>query len=148
MHLTPPFESIPSVARAGRAVLTKTVPSSESVQERLRQRVSAATWDAAFRSRPEIAASTSPARFGERRPCRAPFLTISNSRAQAGGSERTLTHMARILITGTSKGLGRATALELARRGHEVIATARKVETLADLAVAKRRAGCAALLLR
>ncbi|QSQ23505.1 SDR family oxidoreductase [Pyxidicoccus parkwayensis] len=46
--------------------------------------------------------------------------------------------MSRILITGSSKGLGRATALELARRGHEVIATARKVETLADLPVAQR----------
>ncbi|WP_164020605.1 SDR family oxidoreductase [Pyxidicoccus trucidator] len=48
--------------------------------------------------------------------------------------------MSRILITGSSKGLGRATALELARRGHEVIATARKVETLADLPVAERLA--------
>jgi NAD(P)-dependent dehydrogenase (short-subunit alcohol dehydrogenase family) len=48
--------------------------------------------------------------------------------------------MSRILITGASKGLGRATALELARRGHEVIATARKVETLADLPVAARLA--------
>jgi len=28
--------------------------------------------------------------------------------------------MSRILITGCSKGLGRATAIELARRGHEV----------------------------
>lgn len=46
--------------------------------------------------------------------------------------------MARILITGVSKGLGRATAQELTRRGHEVIATARKVETLADLPVAAR----------
>jgi NAD(P)-dependent dehydrogenase (short-subunit alcohol dehydrogenase family) len=46
--------------------------------------------------------------------------------------------MSRILITGSSKGLGRATALELARRGHEVIATARRVETLADLPVAER----------
>jgi len=46
--------------------------------------------------------------------------------------------MSRILITGASKGLGRATALELARRGHEVIATARKVETLSDLPVAQR----------
>src|SRR3989442_111624 len=46
--------------------------------------------------------------------------------------------MSRILITGCSKGLGRATALELARRGHEVIATARKLETLADLPVAAR----------
>jgi NAD(P)-dependent dehydrogenase (short-subunit alcohol dehydrogenase family) len=46
--------------------------------------------------------------------------------------------MSRILITGCSKGLGRATALELARRGHEVIATARKLGTLADLPVAAR----------
>ena len=46
--------------------------------------------------------------------------------------------MSRILITGASKGLGRSTALELGRRGHEVIATARKVETLADLPVAAR----------
>ena len=47
-------------------------------------------------------------------------------------------NVSRILITGCSKGLGRATALELARRGHEVIATARKLETLADLPVAAR----------
>lgn len=46
--------------------------------------------------------------------------------------------MSRILITGSSKGLGRATALELARRGHEVIATARRAQTLADLPVAQR----------
>ena len=32
--------------------------------------------------------------------------------------------MSRILITGCSKGLGGATAIELARRGHEVIAMA------------------------
>ena len=48
--------------------------------------------------------------------------------------------MSRILITGCSKGLGRATAIELARRGHEVVATARKPETLADLPVAARLA--------
>ena len=48
--------------------------------------------------------------------------------------------MARILITGSSKGLGRATAIELASRGHEVIATARNVDTLQDLDVAQRLA--------
>jgi len=46
--------------------------------------------------------------------------------------------MARVLITGCSTGIGRASAIELARRGHEVIATARRVETLADLDVAER----------
>jgi NAD(P)-dependent dehydrogenase (short-subunit alcohol dehydrogenase family) len=49
-------------------------------------------------------------------------------------------NMSRILITGCSKGLGRATALELASRRHAVIATARKVETLTDLPVAARLA--------
>jgi hypothetical protein len=46
--------------------------------------------------------------------------------------------MSRILITGCSKGLGRATALELARGGHEVVAAARKIETLVHLPVAAR----------
>lgn len=48
--------------------------------------------------------------------------------------------MSRILITGCSKGLGRATALELTRRGHQVIATSRKIESLASLPVAARLA--------
>jgi NAD(P)-dependent dehydrogenase (short-subunit alcohol dehydrogenase family) len=46
--------------------------------------------------------------------------------------------MARVMITGCSSGIGRAAATELARRGHEVIATARRVESLADLDVAER----------
>jgi NADP-dependent 3-hydroxy acid dehydrogenase YdfG len=41
--------------------------------------------------------------------------------------------MQRVLITGASRGVGRATAVALADRGHEVIATARDVTTLADV---------------
>ena len=48
--------------------------------------------------------------------------------------------MARILITGCSTGIGRASAIELTKRGHEVIATARRVDTLRDLDVAEKLA--------
>jgi NAD(P)-dependent dehydrogenase (short-subunit alcohol dehydrogenase family) len=44
----------------------------------------------------------------------------------------------RALITGCSSGIGRATAVELTKRGYEVVATARRVETLDDLDVANR----------
>ncbi len=46
--------------------------------------------------------------------------------------------MSSVLITGASKGIGKATAAELARRGHHVIATARDPQTLDDLEVAVR----------
>jgi NAD(P)-dependent dehydrogenase (short-subunit alcohol dehydrogenase family) len=46
--------------------------------------------------------------------------------------------MSSVLITGASKGIGRAIAVELSRRGHRVIATARRQETLADLPVDQR----------
>jgi nucleoside-diphosphate-sugar epimerase len=48
-----------------------------------------------------------------------------------------MTAMARVLITGTSSGIGRAAAAELAARGHDVIATARRPEALAGMPVAQ-----------
>lgn len=48
--------------------------------------------------------------------------------------------MGRVLITGCSTGFGRSAALELTARGHEVVATARKVEVLDDLEVAQHLA--------
>lgn len=46
--------------------------------------------------------------------------------------------MARVLITGCSTGFGRATAIELTKRGFEVVATARRPEVLDDLDVAAK----------
>jgi len=46
--------------------------------------------------------------------------------------------MAAVLITGASKGIGRATAAEFTRRGHRVVATARDPRSLDGLDVAAR----------
>jgi NAD(P)-dependent dehydrogenase (short-subunit alcohol dehydrogenase family) len=46
--------------------------------------------------------------------------------------------MSRILVTGATRGLGRALVNELSRRGHEVVATGRRLEDMADLPAAER----------
>src|SRR6201994_66204 len=46
--------------------------------------------------------------------------------------------MARVLITGASRGIGGASAAVLSQRGHEVIATARDVAALSDVPAAVR----------
>jgi NADP-dependent 3-hydroxy acid dehydrogenase YdfG len=46
--------------------------------------------------------------------------------------------MPSVLITGASKGIGRATAAEFARRGYRVVATARDPQALKDLPVDQR----------
>jgi NADP-dependent 3-hydroxy acid dehydrogenase YdfG len=46
--------------------------------------------------------------------------------------------MSSVHISGASRGIGRAIAIELSGRGHRVIATARSPESLADLAVDRR----------
>ncbi|MFQ3649085.1 MAG: SDR family oxidoreductase [Gemmataceae bacterium] len=56
------------------------------------------------------------------------------------GQRRNL-HGARILITGASQGIGRAMALEAARRGAVVLAAARNEPLLAELAAEARSKG-------
>ncbi len=46
--------------------------------------------------------------------------------------------MARVLVTGASRGIGRGIAEELTARGHEVIATARDLSSLEDVPAAAR----------
>jgi short-subunit dehydrogenase len=46
--------------------------------------------------------------------------------------------MSRVLITGASRGIGRASAAALSQRGHEVIASARDVSALQDVPASVR----------
>jgi NAD(P)-dependent dehydrogenase (short-subunit alcohol dehydrogenase family) len=46
--------------------------------------------------------------------------------------------MARILVTGATRGLGRALVTELSRRDHQVVATGRRLQDLADLPATQR----------
>jgi NAD(P)-dependent dehydrogenase (short-subunit alcohol dehydrogenase family) len=46
--------------------------------------------------------------------------------------------MSRILVTGATRGLGRALVEELSRRDHEVVATGRRLEDMADLPATER----------
>jgi NAD(P)-dependent dehydrogenase (short-subunit alcohol dehydrogenase family) len=48
--------------------------------------------------------------------------------------------MRTAIVTGCSTGIGRATAVELTARGYEVVATARRLESLTDLEVAHKLA--------
>ena len=54
-----------------------------------------------------------------------------------------MTRSRTVLITGCSSGIGRAAATYLAGRGHHVYATARRIESIADL----EKAGCTTLAL-
>lgn len=65
-------------------------------------------------------------------PVSYPMLTSFNLPSRGGGlggrsSSRT------VLITGVSKGLGRALALEMAKRGHTVIGCSRSTDKLSAL---------------
>lgn len=53
--------------------------------------------------------------------------STANMAARVPGTQRT------VLITGVSRGLGKALALELARRGHTVIGCSRSQEKLKSL---------------
>ena len=71
------------------------------------------------------------------RACAAsPTCSLADTGTPSGDTVRPMTNK-RAIITGCSTGIGRATAIELSARGYDVVATARRRETLDDLKVAE-----------
>src|SRR4030095_7399101 len=73
-------------------------------------------------------------RHGQRR--RRHRLQAALNRRTAGDKEDE--RVKRVLVTGCSSGIGRALAAELARRGHQGVATRRRLASIADLTVAQQ----------
>src|SRR5438874_6047271 len=82
--------------------------------------------------RPPVCAWAAPARWRPRAPARRRYAAASMAEPSKA-----------VLISGCSSGIGRATALRLTRSGWEVYASARRPESIADLA----EAGCRTLAL-
>jgi NAD(P)-dependent dehydrogenase (short-subunit alcohol dehydrogenase family) len=60
-------------------------------------------------------------------------MTAPKSTGGAGAAARAAAGPRTVLVTGVSRGLGRALALELARRGHSVVGCGRSAEHVRSL---------------
>jgi NAD(P)-dependent dehydrogenase (short-subunit alcohol dehydrogenase family) len=65
-------------------------------------------------------------------------IAAARNRLAAWQSRRGEQQIARILVTGATRGLGRALVTELSRRDHQVVATGRRLADLADLPATER----------